>query len=437
MYRLNPFVHIYQRDETVALFNPLNLSTFYCGRKEYEDLLKNPDTSLIKEEFLVEGDFNALSYFQNQFKREHEKKHLSVVYFLLTSACNYQCRYCFVESRMDYRAHTFMTKEVIDKAIELLKRNVDGNAIDILFYGGEPLLNFDMLGYTVEKVEQSGINAFLSIITNGSIMTDIMAEFIKKHHIQITVSLDGNKETNDKLRIDNNGNGTYEKVVSTIKKLKKHDILPGISCTLSSHNQCNDGSIIPVLEKFGIRSFGYNLPAENDNISFTQGEKKILVRNMLRAEEEAFQKRILEDRIINRRLKAFVEKKNWTRDCAGYRNQIVIAPDGKVGVCHGLWPDYLNASENSYFDLDVSYNGKIVDHPVWMEWSSRTPLNMPVCWTCAGIGLCGGGCAKNSLLRKGSIWEVDDDICLLMEESVPWIIWKYYDHKVKPFVNGK
>lgn len=55
----------------------------------------------------------------------------------------------------------------------------------------------------------------------------------------------------------------------------------------------------------------------------------------------------------------------------------------------------------------------------------------------AGIGLCGGGCAKNSLLRKGSIWEVDDDICLLMEESVPWIIWKYYDHKVKPFVNGK
>ena len=158
---------------------------------------------------------------------------------------------------------------------------------------------------------------------------------------------------------------------------------------------------------------------------------------MLRAEEEAFQKRILEDRIINRRLKAFVEKKNWTRDCAGYRNQIVIAPDGKVGVCHGLWPDYLNASENSYFDLDVSYNGKIVDHPVWMEWSSRTPLNMPVCWTCAGIGLCGGGCAKNSLLRKGSIWEVDDGICLLMEESVPWIIWKYYDHKVKPFVNGK
>lgn len=110
-----------------------------------------------------------------------------------------------------------MTKEVIDKAIELLKRNVDGNAIDILFYGGEPLLNFDMLGYTVEKVEQSGINAFFSIITNGSIMTDTMAEFIKKHHIQITVSLDGNKETNDKLRIDNNGNGTYEKVVSTIK----------------------------------------------------------------------------------------------------------------------------------------------------------------------------------------------------------------------------
>lgn len=435
MYRLNPFIHVYQKDEMIALFNPLNLSTFYCAKKQFDKLFEDPEPALVKELFLVGPEFNAFEYFKGHAEHESEKSGISVVYFLLTSACNYQCKYCFVESRMENRTKTFMNQNIADKAIELLSRNVKDHPMDILFYGGEPLLNYDLINYIVGKIEHSELNATFSIITNGSIMSESIASFIKQHNIHVTISLDGRQNINDVLRIDNKGNGTYEKVISTIEKLKEHGVQLGISCTLSSHNKENAEDIIPILEKYNIRAFGYNLPADNANISFNQAEKTAIIRNMLESEDIAFQKKILEDRIMNRRLKAFVEKKVWRRDCAAYRNQIVISPDGKIGICHGLWPDYINSASKTYFDLDVYYEGKIVEHSTWKEWFNRTPLNMPSCWTCAGVGLCGGGCAKNALLRKGSIWEVDDDICLLMKESIPWIVWKYYDSKVKPIIH--
>ena len=133
------------------------------------------------------------------------------------------------------------------------------------------------------------------------------------------------------------------------------------------------------------------------------------------------------DKVVDRRLRSFIEKKIWLRDCAAYGQQVVILPNGKIGVCHGLWPDEENSSQKSYFDIDVDYSGLLSEHPIWKEWGTRTTFNMPSCWGCFAISLCGGGCAKNSPIKYGSIWEPDKDICILMKEVVPWIIWTYYD----------
>jgi uncharacterized protein len=213
--------------------------------------------------------------------------------------------------------------------------------------------------------------------------------------------------------------------------LRENDIHFGISCTISPYNIDKPDEILEVMEEYGVRGFGYNLMTENDNIVMDSEEKRLMVKNILSAEDSIIKNRYIEDRIINRRLESFVKGRVWTRDCAGYGNQIVITPKGEVGVCHGLWPDFVNKNVKTYFDLTVDYEGTIRDHPTWIEWFNRTPFNMPQCWDCYGISLCGGGCAKNSLVRKGSIWEVDDDICILIKETVPWVIWTYYDKRLR------
>lgn len=429
MYKLNPFVHIFRRNNIVALFNSLTLSTIYIPEKKYENILLSPPADMIQDSFFVNGNFDAINYLKKYSQKINEKHDLGIAYFLVTSQCNFKCDYCFVETRFENKHNTFMSKEIAYKGIRLIKRNT--NKIKIIFYGGEPLLNFEVIKYIVDEAANNNLEAKYSIITNGSTINKAIIKFLKDNNISLSVSLDGLKDTNDKARKYKNNRGTFDRIKKTLKILKNENIQFGISCTISPYNMNKPDEILEILDEFDIRGFGYNILSENKNVILSKKEHVQLIENLLSAENIIYDKNIIEDRIINRKLRPFVEKKNWLRDCAGYGYQIVVTPDGKVGTCHGLWPDLLNKQTKHYFDIDVNYKDKIIDHPTWKEWSHRIPFNIPHCWGCFGIGLCGGGCAKNSLLRKGSIWAIDDDICILTKEAVTWVIWKYYDEKVK------
>lgn len=427
-FRLNPFVTRYYKDGVTALFNALTLDTAYLDKDEYKTCLENPSKLLLDKEFFVASDFNALQYFSNNIP--HLQPSINVAYFLLTSSCNFRCKYCFVETRMKEPQEISMSKKVASKAVTLLKRTILDNPVSIVFYGGEPLLKFEILQHIVTCAKELQINANYVIVTNGSVMNEEIAVFLKNNRFEVGISLDGNKEINDAMRIDSCGEGTFDKVTKTIEMLLQYNITPGISCTLSKHNKDNPADIINCLKKYHLPSVSFNLPAPNGNINIDDDERKVLVKNLMYAESELLKEGILEDKVADRRLRAFIEQSIWIRDCAAYGQQVVIMPNGMVGVCHGLWPDEENSSSNTYFDIDVDFEGDIAKHPNWQEWGSRTTFNMPQCWNCPAISLCGGGCAKNAIIKHGNIWEVDSDICILMQEVVPWIIWTYYDKKI-------
>jgi len=431
MYRINPFVRIYERENVKALFNTVNLNTLYISREMYDKVIAEPTAQMIEEKFLVPPDFDTVEYFKENMPKSKDND-IRITYFLLTSVCNFKCKYCYVENRIEKHDNAFMTIEIAEKGIQLLKRNIKNDKkTTIIFYGGEPFLNFEVLKYVVERTKELGMKLEYKVITNGSIMNDEIANFIKENRIIVGVSIDGLESTNDEMRIDLNDEGTFKKINSTISTFSENGIIFGISCTISKHNMNKMDEILSIMEQYNIKGMGYNLPAENGKITFTDEEKQEIVKNLIKVEDTIFEKRIFEDRVINRRLKAFVEKKVLYKDCAGYGHQIGITPTGKVGVCHGLWPDEINQKENVYFDIDVNYTGLVNEHPIWIEWFNRTPFNMPQCWNCEAKGLCGGGCAQKPFLRTGSIWDVDTDICILMKEAVPWTIWKYFDVKVK------
>ncbi len=433
MYRINPFVHVFERNN--ALFNALTLKTIYMSDDIYCNLLLDVDETLLKDEFIVPSDFNSLEYFNRQCPHQKDRD-ISVAYFLLTSICNFRCKYCFVETRIEKQQNTIMTEDIAEKGLQLLMRNINlEKELSIVFYGGEPLINFKVIKYIVNRTKELGIIAKFIIVSNGSICTQEIIDFMRENQFEIGISLDGLQDTNDTMRIDEANKGTFSKIESTISSLVDNGLRTSISCTISKHNMDFPEEIISVLEKYQIKGFGYNTPTDNENVFFSTDEKKAMVANLMKAEDIIFDKRIIEDRIINRRMKAFVEKRKWIKDCAGYGHQIAITPNGQVGVCHGLWPDEINQKDQTYYDLTVDYEGRIIDHPSWKEWFMRTPFNMPQCWNCEAISLCGGGCAKNSFIRSGTIWEVDEDICILMKEVTPWVIWKYYDVKVKPHFN--
>lgn len=431
-YRLNPFVKVFQKEGIYALYNILSLETVYFKKDSYDSELLSPSQVLIDKYFFVPVDFNSVQYF-NEFANNSSKKapSIDVVYFLVTSECNYNCKYCFIESRFESAKKSYMSIETATKAIDLIKRNT--NKVKIIFYGGEPLLNFEVIQYVVNKIRQTSLECHFSIITNGSIMTDRILSFLKDNKFNVSVSLDGLERINDKSRIDLKGNGTFNRIISTIEKLKSCDIRLGISCTINPYNLQEITDIFDIIKKYKINGLGYNFMTKNPNLSFSTEEITSLPSIILKSEDFWLHNGVIEDKIIKRKLIPYVEGNiaKFRKDCAGYGNQVVITPHGNVGVCHGLWPDMENNIHKTYYDIDVDYKDSIIEHNIWKEWNVRTPFNMPQCWNCIAIGACGGGCAKNSFIETGSIWNLDENTCKITKEVIEWMVWKYYEMKIK------
>jgi len=160
----------------------------------------------------------------------------------VTEKCNLGCPYCYVANR-----NTFMTKEIFDKkfpeVLELMKRS-DTEFLNISFFGGEPLLNWDLIKYVTKKLrsEYSDKVNGLVIISNMTMIDQEKVDFIKKWGLGVSWSFDGmtSNETrpllpimenqNEKGMLYNNILDLYEDKMHLIKQVTngcKHMVWPG------------------------------------------------------------------------------------------------------------------------------------------------------------------------------------------------------------------
>lgn len=150
--------------------------------------------------------------------------------FNLTKNCNFACKYCFVDASTKYE----MTTEQIDFLMEKYTKK-DKNDYSICFFGGEPLLKFDLIKHTMDNYGHK-VNDF-SVITNGSLLTQDMIDYFNslKQKKYIQISSDGPEFIHNEYRVDCNNKGTFEKTYNSIKLLKKNNFqMWGIHSTCSS-----------------------------------------------------------------------------------------------------------------------------------------------------------------------------------------------------------
>ena len=131
----------------------------------------------------------------------------------ITSRCNLSCEYCYEGKK---KKDCDITVETIDNIIEYIKKNKELNEkLVVEFHGGEPLLCFDNIKYCIEKLKKIFYKEllFFGITTNGVLLTEEKAAYLSENmNYNLSISIDGNKESNDRYRRDKNGHGTYEMV---------------------------------------------------------------------------------------------------------------------------------------------------------------------------------------------------------------------------------
>ncbi len=199
---LSPFVHLFNIDEiTKCLFHSLTLKKVYLTSDEYVKVLTDLSVgersdglkSLIELKFIVPQDFDPEKVCGVIASNVLRKKPLpDLSYVLVTDFCNFRCGYCFIENSLK-RPNMSMSKDLADKVINvLIDAAKEVKEYRVIFYGGEPLSNSEIVFYMIEKLEQASKNKFVfSCVTNGSLVTEDLARKLKQHSVTVGLSLDG------------------------------------------------------------------------------------------------------------------------------------------------------------------------------------------------------------------------------------------------------
>lgn len=219
----------------------------------YNNLLSKQLIADTRDSLIMAVDMTATRY---RAKKEFLNHFTSLHMMVITVRCNQKCKYCQV-SCAEEEAHQYdMSVETAYKIVDIIMQS-PSSSIKIEFQGGESLLNWNTITETVlyaEKLNKK-YNKQLEFVICSNLTVPIVEklDFIKKHNILISTSLDGNSDVHNKYRTFKNGNGTYQKFIENLdlarKALGKDKI--GALMTTTSYSLNNITDIIDEYIKLG------------------------------------------------------------------------------------------------------------------------------------------------------------------------------------------
>ena len=142
----------------------------------------------------------------------------------IAHSCNLNCAYCFASQGKYHGERALMSFEVGRRALDFLIENSGTRRnLEVDFFGGEPLMNFDvvkqLVAYARSVEKQAGKNFRFTLTTNGMLIDDDVIDFANRECVNVVLSLDGRKEIHDRYRVDYAGNGSFDKIVPKFQKL--------------------------------------------------------------------------------------------------------------------------------------------------------------------------------------------------------------------------
>ena len=190
--------------------------------RSYKNVVMLLSKGMLRKPFVQE-----ISHSETQYVKQLTDRCVNDLTLQVTKDCNFACRYCTFSCNSNMaRNHekTNMPWNIAKRCIDFLySHSSDMNTVTISFYGGEPLLNYELITQVVEyseKLFQSKRVDFV-MTTNGSILTDKMIDFLAEHRFLLTLSFDGPPDIqNYHRKFLTNGEGTHDLVYRNIMRLK-------------------------------------------------------------------------------------------------------------------------------------------------------------------------------------------------------------------------
>lgn len=143
----------------------------------------------------------------------------------ITHRCNLNCRYCYSGRKFQ----TDMPFEVAEKSVDFaLATAPEDTPVEFSFFGGEPLLCFDLIQELTEAIHQKAVDSKqkvrLTLTTNGTLLSESVLEWIKENHVDLCISMDGPETIHNANRRFRNGQGSFPRVLGNLRRAM--DVVP-------------------------------------------------------------------------------------------------------------------------------------------------------------------------------------------------------------------
>lgn len=358
-----------------------------------------------------------------KFSEEGKLKRLSL---LSSQSCNLKCNYCFANhGNYTEKQDSYMSMDVYKKSLEYLLSKYTNGITLIQFFGGEPLLSFneikEFVPYCIEIMEQRGLPIpSFSIVTNGTIFTDEIIDFLNQYNISVTISLDGPKEINDSSRISEAGWSVFDKVSQNMKYLSSKRKFPLIvEVTLNKqhvtaykpgigrrwmeeiHNMGFDGGIVGVAETNG------------DSLSLSS-EDEWKYKEMYRELVDYFFDRLKSDKPfccfdVLGVIRILMKKAALVMPCGAGSTNLTVTAKGDILPCYLLY-GFDEFKMGNVFEMNSSAFNRV--NKVFKDVENQKPEECRECWLvsycslwCRGFGYTSS--SNLSAISKSRCWTAE------------------------------
>ena len=328
-----------------------------------------------------------------------EKKDIPRTYFcteieiILTYNCNLSCDYCW-QRKAEYNRKSEMDKRTLKNLVQYIKKTNKNfmGTYSIGYMGGEPLLMFDFIKWSYSYLkEHLSKKLSIRILTNGTIITQDMCEFLKKNCITVIISLDGPKNINKRR-------GNYDKVLNGINLLIRNGIFPKIQSTLNINDFVNGSGLETVKFFLDLNLKNFSLMFEGPLQKYDENLLYNIYLDILKyALEWTFSKKQV-PLIIKEFLSFLIAPETNVSQCFCrflYPKGFQIAPNGELFACE------FDRSKMAYGNVNDNSNlPAISSHPLAY---TTTKYGNVLCANCVYVGICDGypllcSLYKNSML---------------------------------------
>ena len=336
--------------------------------------------------------------------------------------CNLNCSYCFASQGKYHGERAVMSYEVGKQALDFLIANSGTRRnLEVDFFGGEPLMNFDvvkrLVAYARSVEKEHGKNFRFTLTTNGMLIDDDVIDFANKECHNVVLSLDGRKEVHDRYRVDYAGRGSWERIVPKFRKLVearggKNYYMRG-TFTHANPDFLKD---IEAMLDLGFTELSMEpvVCAENDPSALTKEDLPVLMEQYEKLAELMLRRR-REGRpftfyhyMIDLTGGPCIYKR--ISGCGAGTEYMAVTPWGDLYPCHQFVGD-------EKFRLGDIWNG-VSNFAVREEFAACNVYAHEECRDCWARLYCSGGCAANAYHATGSVTGVYRYGCELFRKRI-------------------